>query len=144
MTDGLPQLLGQMRRESAQQQDKWLGQLRRARNRAAAGQFVVQFNQLGNRCIEPQTFDVFADLFDRAMKLPIPAAFGNRAIASSRNFGGELSSSPAKFRQTELRNRVMPMMSRVFQGFWASSWPIYISYRRKTSALRTPSRCRRD
>jgi hypothetical protein len=28
----------------------------------------------------------------------------------------------------------MPMMSRVFHGFWASSGPMYISYSRNVSA----------
>ena len=90
------------------------------------GQLVVELDQLRDGGVEAHAFDVFGDLLDRAVHLAIEG-FGDRRVADVELGGWESSSSPTRFRQTAFRNRLMPTMSRVFQGFCVSRGPMYIS-----------------
>jgi hypothetical protein len=125
VAERLPQFLGHVRREGGQHQHEILRQLARQRH----GRPVISLFRLINSAIavlKTQRRDVLGDLFDRPVHLPIER-FGDWAIGSRDVGAGDLLRSPAKLRQTRLRKRDMPTMSRVFHGFWASSGPMYIS-----------------
>ena len=110
-----PQFLGDVGHERCGHQHHRLGD--GTRRRVELGDGVVQFDQLGDRRVEPERVHLGADDVDRAVQ----SAWSSRRRAARRRPCSSPVSSSTMLRHRRCRNRYIPITSRVSHGREASS-----------------------